>query len=67
MIVYTPTDVESRERIDWLLAHPEAAAPDHLHWSQDRRLSRTAVGECDPRRCPSASRPTTEKHLICRW
>ncbi|WP_245667979.1 helix-turn-helix transcriptional regulator [Actinomadura macra] len=31
MIVYTLTDDESRDRIDWLLANPEAAAPDHVH------------------------------------
>ncbi|QXJ26229.1 helix-turn-helix domain-containing protein [Actinomadura graeca] len=31
MIVYAPTDAGSRERIGWLLAHPEAAAPDHVH------------------------------------
>lgn len=31
LVVYTPTDEESRERIGWLLAHPEAAVPDHAH------------------------------------
>ncbi|MER7547529.1 helix-turn-helix transcriptional regulator [Spirillospora sp. NPDC127506] len=31
MVTYTPIDEESRERIDWLLAHPEAAAADHRH------------------------------------
>jgi transcriptional regulator with XRE-family HTH domain len=29
LVVYTPTDEESRERIGWLLANPEAAAPEH--------------------------------------
>ncbi|WP_141575994.1 helix-turn-helix transcriptional regulator [Actinomadura sp. WMMA1423] len=31
LIVYTPTDEESRDRIAWLLDAPEAAAPDHRH------------------------------------
>ncbi|MFI0481202.1 helix-turn-helix transcriptional regulator [Actinomadura sp. 9N215] len=31
LIIYTPSDEESRERVAWLLAHPEAAAPDHEH------------------------------------
>ncbi|MFA1550206.1 helix-turn-helix transcriptional regulator [Actinomadura chokoriensis] len=31
LITYTPTDEESRERIAWLLANPEAAAADHRH------------------------------------
>ncbi|WP_433232359.1 helix-turn-helix transcriptional regulator [Actinomadura formosensis] len=31
LITCTPTDEESRERVAWLLAHPEAAATDHRH------------------------------------
>ncbi|GLY76661.1 helix-turn-helix transcriptional regulator [Actinoallomurus iriomotensis] len=31
MAVYTPVDVESRERVDWLIAHPDAPAVDHTH------------------------------------
>ncbi|WP_242909961.1 helix-turn-helix transcriptional regulator [Actinomadura terrae] len=31
IMVYTPIDQESRDRVGWLLAHPEAAAPDHTH------------------------------------
>ncbi|MUN37187.1 helix-turn-helix domain-containing protein [Actinomadura sp. NEAU-AAG5] len=31
VVVYVPTDEESRDRIGWLLANPEAAAPDHTH------------------------------------
>ncbi|MCP9947475.1 helix-turn-helix transcriptional regulator [Actinomadura madurae] len=31
LVVYTPTDDESRDRIGWLLANPEAAAPEHRH------------------------------------
>ncbi len=31
LVTYTPTDAESRERIGWLLAHPELAAADHRH------------------------------------
>ncbi|WP_433479381.1 helix-turn-helix transcriptional regulator [Spirillospora sp. CA-142024] len=31
LVAYTPTDEESRERIGWLLDHPEAAAPEHRH------------------------------------
>ncbi|MER6814323.1 helix-turn-helix transcriptional regulator [Spirillospora sp. NPDC000708] len=31
LTVYTPTDDESRERISWLLVHPELAAPAHRH------------------------------------
>ncbi|NKZ09255.1 helix-turn-helix transcriptional regulator [Actinomadura latina] len=31
LVTYTPTDEESRGRIAWLLAHPEAAAADHRH------------------------------------
>jgi transcriptional regulator with XRE-family HTH domain len=31
VMVYTPVDEVSRERIAWLHAHPEAALPDHAH------------------------------------
>ncbi|MDN3357188.1 helix-turn-helix transcriptional regulator [Actinomadura sp. DC4] len=33
MAVYTPADVESRERLDWLIEHPDAPAidPSHTH------------------------------------
>ncbi|GAA4483052.1 hypothetical protein GCM10023191_004060 [Actinoallomurus oryzae] len=31
MSVYTPVDDESRERVDWLIAHPDAPAADHTH------------------------------------
>ncbi|SEG87927.1 Helix-turn-helix domain-containing protein [Thermomonospora echinospora] len=31
LVVYTPVDDESRERIAWLRDHPEATAPDHRH------------------------------------
>ena len=31
MAVYTPDDAESRERLDWLIAHPEAPAVDPAH------------------------------------
>ena len=31
MAVYTPVDGPSRERMDWLLAHPDAAPVDHVH------------------------------------
>jgi transcriptional regulator with XRE-family HTH domain len=31
MIVYTPVDQVSRDRIDWLLAHPDARVTDHVH------------------------------------
>ncbi|MBA9002730.1 helix-turn-helix transcriptional regulator [Thermomonospora cellulosilytica] len=31
LVVYTPVDDESRDRIAWLRAHPEAAAPPHRH------------------------------------
>ncbi|MEV6986445.1 helix-turn-helix transcriptional regulator [Sphaerisporangium sp. NPDC051017] len=31
MVVYTPMDDESRERIAWLRANPEAQAVDHVH------------------------------------
>ncbi|WP_344281798.1 helix-turn-helix transcriptional regulator [Actinomadura napierensis] len=31
LVVYTPTDEESRARVGWLLAHPEQAAPPHRH------------------------------------
>jgi hypothetical protein len=31
MAVYTPVDAESRERVDWLIAHPEAPPVDHTH------------------------------------
>ncbi|TYC16479.1 helix-turn-helix domain-containing protein [Actinomadura syzygii] len=31
LVVYTPTDEESRERIGWLIANPDAAAVDHSH------------------------------------
>jgi transcriptional regulator with XRE-family HTH domain len=31
IVVYTPKDDESRERIAWLRAHPEAKASDHQH------------------------------------
>jgi transcriptional regulator with XRE-family HTH domain len=31
LVTYTPTDEESRERIGWLLAHPERAAAGHRH------------------------------------
>jgi MmyB-like transcription regulator ligand binding domain len=31
MAVYTPADAESRERLDRLIAHPEAPAVDHTH------------------------------------
>ncbi|GII02031.1 helix-turn-helix transcriptional regulator [Planobispora takensis] len=31
MVVYTPVDDDSRERIAWLMAHPEVPAVDHVH------------------------------------
>ncbi|MFC6580671.1 helix-turn-helix transcriptional regulator [Planomonospora parontospora] len=31
MVVYTPLDEESRERIAWLRAHPDVPAVDHTH------------------------------------
>ncbi|GAA2439164.1 helix-turn-helix transcriptional regulator [Actinomadura vinacea] len=31
LVVYTPVDERSRERIAWLCDHPEAARPDHAH------------------------------------
>ncbi|MFJ6215199.1 hypothetical protein ACIQGZ_17970 [Streptomyces sp. NPDC092296] len=31
VLVYTPLDEESAERIRWLLAHPDAPAADHTH------------------------------------
>jgi transcriptional regulator with XRE-family HTH domain len=31
MAVYTPADAESRERLDWLIEHPEAPAVDPAH------------------------------------
>jgi transcriptional regulator with XRE-family HTH domain len=31
IVVYTPKDDETRERIAWLRAHPEAKASDHTH------------------------------------
>ncbi|WP_020670459.1 helix-turn-helix transcriptional regulator [Amycolatopsis nigrescens] len=31
MVVYTPVDEESRKRVDWLLAHPDAPPADHRH------------------------------------
>lgn len=31
MVVYTPTDAQSRDRIDWLLAHPDAPPAGHSH------------------------------------
>jgi transcriptional regulator with XRE-family HTH domain len=31
IVVYTPNDDESRERIAWLRAHPEAKASNHTH------------------------------------
>jgi transcriptional regulator with XRE-family HTH domain len=31
MVVYTPMDDESRERIAWLVDHPDAPATDHQH------------------------------------
>ncbi|GIH94801.1 transcriptional regulator [Planobispora siamensis] len=31
MVVYTPVDDDSRERIAWLLAHPGIPATDHTH------------------------------------
>jgi transcriptional regulator with XRE-family HTH domain len=33
MAVYTPVDGPSRERMDWLIAHPDAAPVDHTHGS----------------------------------
>jgi transcriptional regulator with XRE-family HTH domain len=29
MVVYTPADTESRNRVDWLLAHPDTPPADH--------------------------------------
>ncbi|GAA3037830.1 helix-turn-helix transcriptional regulator [Streptosporangium longisporum] len=31
MVVYTPADEESRERIEWIRANPEAPATAHMH------------------------------------
>ena len=31
MLVYAPADQTSRERLDWLLAHPDAPQADHEH------------------------------------
>lgn len=31
MMVYPPADQRSRERLDWLLAHPDAPITDHQH------------------------------------
>jgi transcriptional regulator with XRE-family HTH domain len=31
MAVYTPVDEESRTKLDWLIAHPDAPAADHTH------------------------------------
>ncbi len=31
LVVYTPDDEESRQRIDWLLVHPDAPATAHQH------------------------------------
>ncbi|GAA3134881.1 helix-turn-helix transcriptional regulator [Planomonospora alba] len=31
MVVYTPVGDDSRERVAWLLAHPEVPAADHVH------------------------------------
>ena len=36
MMVYTPTDKESRKRVGWLLAHPDAPPADHRHVSGAR-------------------------------
>lgn len=33
MLVYTPADRTSRERLDWALAHPDAPTADHRHHS----------------------------------
>jgi transcriptional regulator with XRE-family HTH domain len=31
MTVYTPVDADSRQRVEWLLAHPDAPPADHVH------------------------------------
>jgi transcriptional regulator with XRE-family HTH domain len=31
IVIYTPMDDETRDRVSWLLAHPEAPAIDHTH------------------------------------
>jgi transcriptional regulator with XRE-family HTH domain len=31
MTVYTPANDDSRRRVDWLIAHPDAAPSDHTH------------------------------------
>ncbi len=31
MTVYTPVDEDSRRRVGWLTAHPDAAVSDHTH------------------------------------
>jgi hypothetical protein len=31
MVIYTPADEDSRKRVEWLLAHPEAPPADHQH------------------------------------
>jgi hypothetical protein len=31
IVVFTPTDEETRQRVAWVRAHPEAAVVDHVH------------------------------------
>ncbi len=31
MTVYTPADEDSRKRVEWVLAHPDAPVADHVH------------------------------------